>query len=77
MNVYYTVVGYREGCDPCKEAVALLTSRGALFRFYAVEDHPDLKEMVVGMGAKTLPQIWYGFDHIGGRDDLKNFLGVS
>lgn len=63
------------GCGYCTAAKALLNARGLPFTERSVSDPEVLAEMRRRLPkARTIPQIFFGEDHIGGYDDLCHHL---
>lgn len=62
----------KDYCPYCKQAKALLTSKGVTFTEYEVADDPEkFSEMIKrSNGGRTVPQIFIGETHIGGATDL-------
>ena len=60
----------KKGCPSCRKAKKLLKKIGANITEY---DRAD----VTHFGFKTSPQIWYQGHHIGGYEDLVEFLSVK
>ena len=59
-------------CGYCAAAKALLSAKGARFEEIDVVAEPDRrKEMIARSGRRTVPQIFFGTQHIGGFDDLQ------
>lgn len=57
-------------CDKAKEALA-----GEPYREFNISTDPTIRTMVKAMGFKTVPQIYSPLGtHIGGYEDLENFL---
>jgi len=58
-------------CPYCKNAKALLTSKGVTFTEFEITDDTALTaEMVERSGRHTVPQIFIGDVHVGGGSDL-------
>jgi len=68
MSEKYTVY-YGPSCSWCHRALDLLISSNAHveLKSVSVEEH---KAHIVGLGFKTVPQIWHGEKHIGGFEKL-------
>lgn len=61
----------KDYCPFCKAAKQLLTSKGLTFENIDLLDNPNrVQEMVELSGRRTVPQIFFGDEHIGGYDDL-------
>jgi len=62
----------KDYCPYCKQAKALLKSKGVTFTEYEVADNPErFAEMVErSNGGRTVPQIFIGDTHIGGAMDM-------
>lgn len=58
-------------CPFCKAAKQLLTSKGLEFENIDLLENPDrVQEMIDLSKRRTVPQIFFGDEHIGGYDDL-------
>lgn len=59
-------------CPFCVRAKHLLTSKGQDFDEIDLGQQPDQRDVMIARagGAHTVPQIFFGDDHIGGCDDL-------
>lgn len=64
----------KDYCPYCKAAKQMLRSRGVEFNEIDVQFNPDkLPEMIALSKRRTVPQIFFGNDHIGGYDDLVRY----
>ena len=62
-------------CPWCQRAKGLLNQRGIEFEEIDVTEDRELqKEMIEQSGRQTVPQIFFGDEHIGGYDDLVEYL---
>jgi len=70
----YTIYG-RSGCQPCKTAKDLLSSKGHEFTYVDVMALPkgELQEFL-SKGFKTVPQVFWEDTHLGGLEELKAHL---
>eukprot|EP01083_Nonionella_stella_P023892 66094_1 len=67
----YIVVYSITGCKYCKAAKSLLKQLNVEFSEINLDHHPERrKEMVMLANRKTVPQIFFNLEHIGGFDDL-------
>lgn len=58
-------------CPYCRNAKALLASKGAVMQEINIEREPGkMQEMLNRSGRRSVPQIFIGDAHIGGFDDL-------
>ncbi|MVW85008.1 glutaredoxin 3 [Pseudomonas sp. PB101] len=58
-------------CPFCRNAKALLASKGAVMQEINIEREPGkMQEMLNRSGRRSVPQIFIGDTHIGGFDDL-------
>jgi glutaredoxin 3 len=59
-------------CPYCTDAKRLLVSKGAHFQEIDVSRDPDQRKTMVqrAKGARTVPQIFIGGQHVGGSDEL-------
>lgn len=68
-------VYYKEYCPYCKAAKRLLDDLGWVYEEIDVAtDIGAFTEMVARSGRRTVPQIFYGDTHIGGSDDLREYV---
>jgi glutaredoxin len=64
----------RDDCTWCDRAADELQKRGETFEYHLYTANPMLLKLMFVAGMKTVPQIWYGGQHIGGYDDLVQFF---
>lgn len=65
----------KDYCPYCKAAKALLNSKGLPFNEIEVGyDQDKLETMVTRSGRRTVPQIFFGEEHIGGYTDLEAYF---
>jgi len=65
----------KDYCPYCRAAKKILSSRGIEFNEIDVEfDTDKLNEMVLRSKRRTVPQIFFGDQHVGGHDDLVNYF---
>ena len=73
MIIVSNVEIYTKGhCPYCHRAKALLTQKGVKFKEYAIDVHPELRDVMIerANGGWTVPQIFINDQHIGGCDDM-------
>jgi len=64
----------KDYCPYCKAAKRILQARGIEYNEIDVEVRPEkLAEMVTRSRRRTVPQIFFGDQHIGGHDDLVRY----
>lgn len=65
-------------CPYCDKAKELLTKLNKEFVFYNIDEDEQAFDQLVGRikSWKTVPQIFYGANHIGGYDDLVNARAI-
>jgi glutaredoxin 3 len=69
------IVYNKDYCPYCKSAKALLEHKGFDFTEIDVEHNPDkLSEMLDRSHRRTVPQIFFDDEHIGGFDDLQAYF---
>lgn len=61
-------------CIYCDKAKELLTEKGIGFTAYLYTNHRMLTKLMFKAGLKTVPQIWYEGEYIGGYGDLVEWL---
>ena len=59
-------------CPYCAAAVALLEQKNVQFEVIDLGKQPDKRDEMLarGNGARTVPQIFIGDQHVGGFDDM-------
>lgn len=70
---------YSKGyCPYCKAAKALLTSKGLAYEEIDVLESPErFKEMLALSNRRTVPQIFFDNEHIGGHSDLVDYYAAK
>ena len=70
-TIYTTAI-----CPYCTRAKKILVSKGISFQEIDVTDNDAAREQLVkdSGGAKTVPQIWIGDEHVGGCGDLEELI---
>ena len=65
-----------EGCPYCVKAVKLVVEKGVDYTYKDINKDEEAFDQLVGRIKKwkTIPQIFYGTQHIGGYDDLVKFF---
>ena len=64
----------KDYCPYCKAAKRILKARGIDYKEIDVEIQPEkMHEMVTRSKRRTVPQIFFGDQHIGGHDDLVRY----
>ena len=65
------IIYSKDYCPYCTEAKRILQARGVEYTEIDVQIHPEkMAEMVALSKRRTVPQIFFGEQHIGGHDDL-------
>ena len=65
----------KDYCPYCKAAKALLRSKGLSFIDIEVGDNErELEVMIARSNRRTVPQIFFGEEHIGGYTDLEEYF---
>lgn len=65
----------KDYCPYCKGAKRILGARGIQFNEIDVEfNQSNLSEMMSRSGRRTVPQIFFENEHIGGYDDLVEYF---
>ena len=71
MNKIYTT----QTCPWCQRAKVLMDKEGIPFEEVDVTTDRELQvEMIQKSGRQTVPQIFFGAEHIGGYDDLVAYV---
>lgn len=68
------IIYSKETCSFCRRAKELLDSVGLEYEERNLVDFPDMHRYFVESGFRTVPQIYYKDDHIGGYTDLEQYL---
>lgn len=61
------------GCGYCVEAKRLLERKGKSFTYKDISED-GVRTQLVSSGFRTIPQIWIDDEHIGGYNELKEYL---
>jgi glutaredoxin 3 len=70
----YTVYG-NASCGWCRKAVKLLEDYGRQYAYRDVDDLEILNELKTRLPtARTIPQVWWDDQHIGGYEDLATHM---
>jgi glutaredoxin 3 len=48
----------KNNCPYCDQAKSLLDSKGVAYASINIEEHPEARELIVGMGLRSVPQIF-------------------
>lgn len=64
-------------CPWCDRAKDLLYKSGESFDYIDVAQDTAARNMIVDMGAKTVPQVFFESHHIGGFEALKSYLEAA
>ena len=71
MSAPVVVMYVRAWCPYCARACELLTQKGVLFEQIDIGEQPEKgAQMIERTGRRTVPQIFFGDEAIGGYDDL-------
>ena len=65
-------------CPYCERAKQLLQRKGIVYTEIRVDlDDAERENMINRSGRRTVPQIFFGEQHIGGCDDLHAYFNVA
>lgn len=69
----------KTGCPYSARAKKLLTQKGLAFEEINVTDHPERRQEMRDLsgGRDTLPQVFFGDEHIGGASELERLDGAE
>jgi glutaredoxin len=67
----------KPNCPHCDRAKDMLTKRGKVYQAFSYDTHPMLAKLMVTAGMTTVPQIWHDKNHIGGADQLEEYLTLQ
>lgn len=70
--MYYLIT--KPDCVWCDGAKKLLFEKGEEYRAYDYEEHPMIVKLMREAALKTVPQIWYNSEYIGGYAALEDWL---
>lgn len=75
----FVTVFTREGCPHCIRAKEILQDRGIPFEEIKTGQGTGISSRTLRAttGRSTVPQIFIGGKHIGGRDDLEKYFGIA
>jgi len=64
----------KANCAYCDQAKALLESKDIQFTELRVDLDQTAREFIVGLGHRTVPQIFNDEHHVGGYPELRQYL---
>jgi len=64
----------RDDCSWCDKAMEALDNRGEPYEAFLYTEHPMIGKLMGKAGLKTVPQIWYNNQYIGGCAELFSYL---
>ena len=64
----------KDNCLWCDLAKELLQQRKAPLGVFHYNEHPMIVKLMFKAGIKSVPQIWYEGEHIGGYENLVEWL---
>ena len=70
--MYYVLT--RNDCDYCEKAKQLLVDDKVPYSQTDILDDPIIIKLMIVAGLKTVPQIWYENEYIGGYNELREHL---
>ena len=70
--MYYVLT--RNDCDYCEKAKQLLLDDKVPYSQTDILDDPIIIKLMIVAGLKTVPQIWYENEYIGGYNELREHL---
>ena len=62
-------------CHYCEKSIRALTRANLPFTYVDLGEYPEIRRRLVSNGFKTVPQIYLEQKHLGGYDQLIEFLG--
>jgi len=60
----------RDDCSWCDKAMEALDNRGEPYEAFLYTEHLMIGKLMGKAGLKTVPQIWYNNQYIGGYEDM-------
>ena len=73
--MYYILT--RPDCEYCDKAKDLLIESGKAYSETNILADPIIIKLMIVAKLKTVPQIWYYNDYIGGYTELREHLGLK
>ena len=64
----------RDNCIYCDRTTDELESRGEVYEYFDYTENAMFLKLMFAANFKTVPQIWYGGQYIGGYDQLLQFF---
>lgn len=74
MNKEGYVVFGKKNCAGCDQAKALLDSKGIGYQYIDVMTSPSAQQLFREKGFRSVPQIYKDGEHLGGVEQLKEFV---
>lgn len=73
------IIGKNVGCAWCERAKKFLDEKQLEYTYFAVEDHPVMRDLLVAMGIRTVPAVFVeglggGIFHLGGYNELQEHV---
>ena len=68
------VIVTKSDCPWCDKAKDLLADYEIFFNEVSVDFNDELRTILKAFGQTTVPQIFFGHEHIGGYTELKQYL---
>jgi len=73
MAVNMIVIIGKPNCKFCVKAEDHCEEKGIPYEYFDMTDHPTVRDLIMSMGAESVPQIFDGFKHIGGYTELVQY----
>ncbi len=64
----------RDNCIYCDRTTDELEGRGEVYEYFDYTENAMFLKLMFAANLKTVPQIWYGGQYIGGYDQLLQFF---
>lgn len=73
--MYYVLT--RPDCVWCEKAKQLLDEKGEAYMASSITDNKLFVLLLMKADLKTVPQIWYNSEYIGGYQNLEEYLDAN
>lgn len=68
-----SIIG-KPNCKYCERAKEFCDTHEIPYEYFDMTESTEMRDLVVNMGAETVPQIFDGFKHIGGFTELTEYF---
>ncbi len=71
------VIFSKPNCPYCDEAKRMIDSYDEAYFEWDISEDGFAKGFLIQSGFTTVPQVYFNGRHIGGKEELENFLGLN